>query len=271
MADTTTMQGGAPPGAPARPMLDLEFCGHRQPITADRFRLGARADLNLDDPSALPDELVELVLVEGVWLVRALAAGPTVTLRDESGRWTAGVTVSGAVPLVFAAHALSIIADRGTYEVELRLGNPLFRSASSDQPTIIHHGGPGSATMPTGTGGGRSELDRPVNLNLSLNREQRVLLAVLAAPVLRGGPLALSEIPSSVEAARLLDWPVTKFNRKLDTVCGKLARAGVTGLHGGANRPALNRRTRLVQTVVDADVVTVADLALLAEYGVTGG
>ena len=33
-----------------------------------------------------------------------------------------------------------------------------------------------------------------------------------------------------------LGWTLTKFNRKLDNVCQKLARHGVRGLHGSADR-----------------------------------
>ena len=81
--------------------------------------------------------------------------------------------------------------------------------------------------------------------------------------VLRSGVRALSGIPSSVLAASTLDWPVTKFNRKLDSVCAKLARHGFEGLHGGAAHPALNRRTRLVQIVVKHGIVSERDLTLL--------
>ena len=70
-------------------------------------------------------------------------------------------------------------------------------------------------------------------------------------------------LPSSAEAAERLGWTITKFNRKLDNVCQKLQRLGVRGLHGGPDRLASNRRTRLIEYAVATRLVTRADLALL--------
>ena len=84
-----------------------------------------------------------------------------------------------------------------------------------------------------------------------------------SSDLLQRGERGLSEIPSSSVAAEALGWPVTKFNRKLDTVCARLAGSGFDGLHGGAGRPALNRRTRLVQVAVGAGLVGRTDLERL--------
>ncbi|MGD9752884.1 MAG: hypothetical protein AB7W59_17990 [Acidimicrobiia bacterium] len=244
----------------ALPDLELEFVGERHRVSDGRFFIGSRADLNLDVATAVPGRLLELWAANGLWMLRQLEPEPLVVVR--SGGFEARVG-AGAVPLVFGTHCISITA-RSTYEVEARVSQPLFvpRLVVDDQPRIIDDE---PRLIPTGMEG-IGEVAAGPTIDVGLNREQRILLTVLAAPVLRGGPVALSEIPSSVEAARLLGWPVTKFNRKLDTVCGKLARAGIGGLHGGANRPALNRRTRLVQVVVESGVVSVADLALLQEF-----
>lgn len=267
MADTNAVPASG--SLTTLPALELEFCGERQRIADGPFLLGARADLNLDDPPTLPDRLLELRPEGGLWFLRQTSPGPEITLSGGEGAFLAEVTGAAAVPLVFDRQLVSISAGRATYEVELMLSRSVFRAVPpmerpprilDDQPQII----------PTGTAGdGDRAVPAGPSLDVGLNREQRVLLTVLAAPVLRGGPSALSDIPSSVEAAHLLDWPVTKFNRKLDTVCGKLAKAGISGLHGGANRPALNRRTRLVQVAVEAGVVTVEDLALLADFPLT--
>jgi hypothetical protein len=254
---------GGPDLAPGRlttpDSMELEFCGERRRVGSGGFRLGARADLNLDDPPALPDELLELRGADGLWYLRQTAGGAVVTLREASGAWGASLRVGRAVPVVFARQLLTIAADRGHYEVEVHLSNPVF---------LPRDGGPGSAgplDMPYGMvwRGAGPEGTATERVDVRLTREQRLLLTVLCAPVLRDGPGALSEIPSSVQAAQLLVWAVTKFNRKLDAVCAKLGRAGVSGLHGGARRPALNRRTRLVQTAVEQGVVTVEDLQWL--------
>lgn len=60
-----------------------------------------------------------------------------------------------------------------------------------------------------------------------------------------------------------LGWKVTKFNRKLDNVCQKLADAGIRGLHGGPGKLASNRKSRLVEHALSTRMVTEDDLVLL--------
>ena len=59
---------------------------------------------------------------------------------------------------------------------------------------------------------------------------------------------------------------MTRFNRKLDNVCDRLARIGVGGLRGGQGRLASNRRARLVEFAVATRLVTRNDLYLLDAY-----
>ena len=98
---------------------------------------------------------------------------------------------------------------------------------------------------------------------LTLTRDQLLLVLVLAEPRLRAEGRGPTLLPSATEAADRLGWTVTKFNRKLDNVCGKLAGLGIRGLHGDATRLASNRRARLVEYAVGARIVTQADLTAL--------
>ncbi len=90
----------------------------------------------------------------------------------------------------------------------------------------------------------------------------RIVLALSEATLMRG-PHMTSKIPGSAEAAKRLGWTLTKFNRKLDTVCEKLGRAGVRGLHGDADKLAVNRRARLVEYALSTQLVSRDDLLLL--------
>ena len=96
-----------------------------------------------------------------------------------------------------------------------------------------------------------------------LTESQFALVLALAEPLLRGGAGGRTEIPSSAEAARRLGWALTRFNRKLDNVCQKLARSGVRGLHGGPGSLASGRRARLVEYAVASRLVTREHLYLL--------
>jgi hypothetical protein len=63
-------------------------------------------------------------------------------------------------------------------------------------------------------------------------------------------------------AARL-GWSTTKLTRKLDSVCSKLSKVGVRGLHGRPGELASSRRARLVEYALAVRLVTVDDLASL--------
>jgi hypothetical protein len=96
-----------------------------------------------------------------------------------------------------------------------------------------------------------------------LTDSQFLLILALAEPLLRRGGRGRTEIPSSAEAAKRLGWPLTRFNRKLDNVCQKLARSGVRGLHGAPGLLASGRRSRLVEYAVSSRLVTREKLYLL--------
>lgn len=273
MAETGSAFGTTVSTREGTPELHIEFCGEHLILQGDRpLGIGAAAELNLDVGASLPDRLLELRLVERWWCIEQLAPGATASISAAGGRWRARLTVGDRVPLVFDRQVVHITGVRGAYEIELTVTPPLFEAIEVDgaAPACQHGEAMGARdghTMPTGmerdAGDGVTIVEDAATLPVVLTDEQRVLLTVLAAPVLRQGDDALSEIPSSVEAARALGWPVTKFNRKLDTVCARLSGAGVTGLHGGSGRPALNRRTRLVQVAVAARLVGRDDLLAL--------
>lgn len=96
-----------------------------------------------------------------------------------------------------------------------------------------------------------------------LTPEQHLLCVALCVERLQGG----SGLPSNLETAARLGWSITKFNRKLDHVCAKFARAGVHGLRGDRGELAQDRRRALVDHVLVQQLVTVEDLGLLASSG----
>ncbi|MEM9566094.1 MAG: hypothetical protein AAGA93_25970, partial [Actinomycetota bacterium] len=89
------------------------------------------------------------------------------------------------------------------------------------------------------------------------------LRCVLALAEIRLLDPSTVEVPTNRSAAARLGWRLTKFNRKLDNVCIKMANAGVPGLHGDLGALAVKRRERLVDYAVGSHLVSVDDLALL--------
>jgi hypothetical protein len=67
-------------------------------------------------------------------------------------------------------------------------------------------------------------------------------------------------MPANREVAHRLGWTITKFNRKLDYLCRRLAESGVEGAFGDSGDLATNRRQVLVEHAVARRLVTVADL-----------
>lgn len=100
---------------------------------------------------------------------------------------------------------------------------------------------------------------------VSLTPDQKLLVVAMCEDFLRRSGAGQGTIPSSAVAAHRLGWKVTKFNRKLDNVCQKLADAGIRGLHGGPGKLASNRKSRLVEHALSTRMVTEADLALLED------
>ena len=98
---------------------------------------------------------------------------------------------------------------------------------------------------------------------MDLTSSQFRLLVALGENTLRRAGAGSSDIPTNAAAAKRLNWSATTFNRKLDNVCDKYARAGVKGLRGGPGDLAINRRARLVEYVVAARVVRPEHLPIL--------
>ena len=158
-----------------------------------------------------------------------------------AGRLEAFLAPGAVLPLVFDETLVRFTAGPTTYEFSIRLPDPTFVAGPvDDQP------------------GGDTTVGR-----VSMTPDQLRLILALAEPVLRGDGRAATALPPNTEAAQRLGWKITRFNRKLDNVCQKLAAQGVRGLHGGPGQLASNRRARLVEYAIAVRMVTRDDLPLL--------
>lgn len=229
--------------ATASPLV-VEFAGERVEVPADRpFTIGRDGDLVVDDNRYLHRRFLVLRAEDGMWWLENVGARIAATVTDGSGRVHARLAPGARLPVVFD-----------------RL-HVLFGAGSTTYDLTLHTAG-GFAVTPdarTDLGGDATIGDVP------LSPSQRLLVVALAEHVLRQTETGRGEIPSSAEAAARLGWTLTAFTRKLDAVCGKLERQGVTGLRGGRGKLATNRRLRLVEHAVATRLVTRDDLVLLEE------
>ena len=236
------MERAAVPFAPAT-SAHVEFCGIDTSIERTPFTIGRDGDLVLDDDNRyLHRQFLVIDRQHGVWTIANVGTQLSASVCDHAGKVAAHLAPGGVLALAAAVTTVRCSAGPTTYELSVHVPAVAFAAPRAPEPGCAR-----DATV------GR----------LSLSPEQLLLVAVLAEPVLRGGRFAGAALPSNAAAAARLGWTITKFNRKLDAVCAKLANRGVRGLHGGARRLATNRRARLVEHAVAAQLVTATDLTLL--------
>lgn len=223
--------------------LTVDFLGEvYHPDPEVPFTIGREADLVVDDQNAfLHRQFLSVTRASGLWWLNNVGTQLTATVSHDEGRVQAWLAPGASLPLVFTHTVVWFTAGSTTYEFELHLAESLLTPLEAESAPD------GSATI------GR----------VTLTPEQKLLVVALCEDVLRRGDRGAGSVPQSAVAAARLGWPVTKFNRKLDAVCAKLADQGVRGLHGGPAKLATSRKARLVEYAMASRIVTSDDLELL--------
>ena len=166
-------------------------------------------------------------------------------MRDLTSRSQVTLAPNRELALSFPNATVHFSAGRSNYEIGLTVLAPVLRDVTVDH------------------GFGDDDTSATISLaDLPLTDDQRRLIVVLAEPALRTGGTDIV-LPANKEAAARLGWTITRFNRKLDNVCDRLTKAGVSGLRGHIGETAADRRVRLVDHAVQSGLVTYDDLALL--------
>ncbi len=238
--DTNPGQPAIPGELDAQP-LELEFCDEWHTIVAPGpFVIGREADLSIDDNPYLHRSFL-VVRWDRFWWIENVGSALSATISDDAGTMHTWLAPGASLPLLFSMTDVRFTAGPTNYSVALHVPNASLQLAGSVVSNM------GTTTL------------QPTRLT----DNQRLLVLSLAEQSLiasRGRP---TDIPSSADAARRLGWTQTKFNRQLDTVCQKLAKTGVRGLHGEPGRLASSRRARLVEYALAVRLVTPEDLPFL--------
>ena len=226
-------------------MLTIDFGGELHELDGERpFLIGREGDLAIDDNQYLHRRFLEIRCENDMWWLINVGTQLSATICDGSSSVRAWLAPKGRMPLVFATTAIRFTAGPTNYEIAAIL---------SDAPYVHDE--------PNESNDGSTTIGR-----VSLTLDQRlVLLALAEAPLRRGSP-GSADIPSSSSAARRLGWSAKKFEKKIDNVCEKFANHGVRGLKGEQGNLASSRRARLVDYVLAARIVTVAELELLDQH-----
>ena len=246
--------------------LHVEFCGEihtSQPGASLTF--GRAADIIIDDNRFLHRVLGAFVHRDGLWWI------------DNVGSNTARIAPGSSMPLVFTSSTIRFDAGGSNYELAVDLvtratdhphttASPIALDREGETPDDVDDDGidddgiddDGTGDATNDDGGIDDEIAAEMTTtttSLPLTDEQRQLLEALAAPLLAGA----DALPTNRQLAASLGWTITKYNRKLDGLCAKYARAGITGLRGSSDQLATDRRLRLAEHVIDSGIVHLPD------------
>ena len=230
--------------------VTVVFCGEEYSVSPDTgLTIGRSGDVEVDDNPYLHRTFLRVSHEAGFWWLTNTGSTLTATVADEQGLFQAFLNPGARIPLAMRKLIVWFTAGPTTYDFEIHVASPAFKSVTTEPPAT--------------TDADLEEVGAATVGRVSFTPDQRLLVVALCEPFLRRREAGTSQIPSSAAAAERLGWTLTRFNRKLDNVCQKLADAGTRGLHGGVGKLATNRKARLVEHALSTKLVTEDDLALL--------
>lgn len=227
--------------------LHVDFVGDLRDLGPDEvLTFGREADLTLDEDNQYLHRLLgRIEHRQGVWWLINTGSRVPLVVQDLTSRSQVTLAPGREMAMTFPNAAVQFQAGRSNYEFEVSIGVE-NDSLLADLDDLAEDG----ATIGIG--------------DLPLTEDQRRLIVVLAEATLRSSSVEIN-LPTNRAAAHRLGWTITRFNRKLDNVCERLSKAGVSGLRGGVGALATDRRTTLVDHAIQSGLVTVDHLELLEE------
>lgn len=225
-------------------VLTVDFCGEVYKVSdGSTFTFGRTADLSIDENPYMHRVMARFEARHGRWWVANVGSTIVLEVFDRATRSKATLMPGTDQALPGEDVVVRFAAGPTVYEVDVR-SDPIERN--HDLPFQPDSG----------------ETIRASDLPMT-DSQLQLILALAERKLLE--PQAPLDIPATKEAARRLGWTTTKFNRKLDNVCDKLTRTGVSGLKAGSGGLAVDRRRRLVEHSVSVGIVDRTMLPLLDE------
>lgn len=240
----------APADDPPTSTLTVDFAGELhvlRPGDQLTFGRGDGNDLEIDANQQLHRSFGLIFSRDGSWWLRNNGSRLPLTVLDVASRSSATLTSGREISLSFDVAKIAFEAGATSYELDV-----VIRGSDDVAPAAP------AVALDDDTAMGMT-IDQS---QVPLVGDQRLLAVALAESALREPhkPIAL---PTNKAVAHRFGWSMTTFNRKLDRMCKKYARSGVSGLVGGPGGLASDRRTRLVEHLVSSGAITMADLDLL--------
>ena len=244
---TPSRPTGARPRTPNE--IIVRFNGVRRLIAAkdanNGWSFGRKGDLVIDDGNRyLHRKLGEFRFDGSRWWLHNTGSSINLSLHINANNVQAVLTPGSALPVGVGEFTLTFTAGPRSYALDgATTGHA--EPIDADDPRLLD----GEPTAQWG--------------QVELNDDQRLLLTALAEQHLLNPTHPSSAVPTNRQLALRLGWTITKYNRKLDHLCDKLHRAGVSGIRGEAGEVAADRRQRLLEHCLTYGVVTIDDLPRL--------
>lgn len=223
--------------------LQIDYAGQRIDLAPDDvMTFGRAADLVIDDTNRHLHRVTGRLFTDSsVWWLENVGTILNLLVADADTRSSSLVAPGRRTAITFPKSVIRFRAGQSDYELAMELigEHPVHCPREPDFLT-----------------------DTIGFIVVPLTDEQRLLLVALSEQLLLD-PHSVLELPTNRQLAQRLDWSITKFNRKLDNLCQKYAKAGVEGLHGSSSELATDRRRRLAEHVIEHAVVVPEDLATL--------
>jgi hypothetical protein len=224
--------------------LYVDFCGEQHKLAeGDELTFGRQARLEIDENPYMHRLLGRFAWRDGYWWLDNVGRSIVLNLHDRDSAAGSTVSPGHTAALTYADGAVSFVAGRSRYEIDTALEDAVDPVEAAADPDA------GERTLDFGV--------------VDLNEDQRLLLLDLASDRLLEPTRTDAPIRPKAESARRLGWSVSKYNRKLDHLCLKFAKAGITGLQGDSAASAADRRRRLLEHVLAAELVKREELEIL--------
>ena len=225
--------------------LYLEFCGEDHTLSpGESLSFGRSADLIIDENPYMHRVLGRFVQRGDHWCIQNLARSINFTVKDSSGPSSAIVAPNSTAAVLHGEFTCGFFAGPTRYELSGALEE--FELVTD---LLGNDGANGTRTMDWG--------------RVELNEDQHLLLLAMCEHRLLNPQTEQIQPPTNRQGAQRLGWSLTKFNRKLDHLCEKLQRAGITNVHGGLGANAMDRRVHLMEHALQVQLVSVTDLHLI--------
>lgn len=226
--------------------LTIDFIGEiTEVVEGQQLTFGRTADIAVDDANPYLHRIVGRFFSHaGAWWVENLGSAVALTLARADG------TAVQLAPRIEGQPAPVSVIPHGSFSLRFEAGAGVYelvgRSTAAPVPPPRPSAVDGVDTVTFGA--------------IPLTDEERALVIELVRPIFGDPAAGPDQLRPNREIATTLGWSTSKFNRKLDYLCARLARAGVRGMQGGRGAEASNRRWRLVEHAIRMRMITADDL-----------